>query len=356
MYDVIFYTDGYADPGKFKALKEKFIFLKHVVYKDSILKTASKAKDLCNTKFFWLINVNNNFLDSMLDFKVDTWDQQYVHVFKLQENSECYLVPRNINIDETKSYFDPVKYNNEYEVSDISSDNKSYDIFFLSYGEPNSDKNWKVLSSKFPSAVRVYGKENIYQSHRLAALSSSTEYFWVVDGDNEILENFNFSFYIQDYDFDLVHIWYSRNEINGLEYGNGGIKLFPKFLFDGEVDAVDITTSLSNRIKIIPTVASINRFASSPWNAWRSAFRECVKLSSGIIDRSVQSENIERLKAWTTIGLDKKFGEYVIPGALSGVRYGLEHKGNKQALGKINDWNWLHEKFQAEIKLPYRPE
>lgn len=356
MYDIIFYIDGSIQQSIYKEIKEKFIFSKIITYNKSLSKTANKARLLARTKYFWLINIKDNFLDSMLDFKPAEWDSQYIHVFKLvDKDKECYLIPRSIEIDESQSYFSPVKYNEEYILPPNNISCK-YDIFFLSYREPNGNTNWKKLFKKFPQAVQIFGEQNIYNSHRSAALESTTDYFWVVDADNEILDNFNFEFVVNDYEFDLVHIWYSRNEINDLEYGNGGIKLFPKFLFDEEIDGVDITTSLINKIKVIPTVASINRFASSPWNAWRSAFRECVKLSSGIISRSIAKENEERLRAWTTKGLDKHFGEYVIPGALSGAKYGKENKGNKDALVKINDWNWLYERFKTEIKMPFRPE
>ena len=127
-------------------------------------------------------------------------------------------------------------------------------------------------------------------------------------------------------------------------------------LFDVTKDGVDITTSLSNKLTIVPKVASINRFASSPWNAWRSGFREAAKLASNVIARSDQEETANRLTAWTTKGLDRRFGEYVIPGAVLGMQYGTENKGNQDALRKINDWSWLYKQFKLNVKLPLRPE
>jgi hypothetical protein len=127
-------------------------------------------------------------------------------------------------------------------------------------------------------------------------------------------------------------------------------------LFTGSEGGIDITTSLSNKLKIIPVVASINRFASSPWNAWRSGFREAAKLASNTIARSDQDETANRLAAWTTKGLDRRFGEYVVPGAVLGMQYGLENKRNQDALIKINDWSWLYEQFKLNVKLPLRPE
>jgi hypothetical protein len=355
MYDLVFYNSKPLSLERKAFLTEKYPFAKFVDIDKTLTNTAELAKKNIFTKFFWLIDSSYEFLDTMLEFEPKKWDSEYNHVFNLYKHYtvdyQCYLVPTHGYLDVTQEYFSNIKYNNQYTLQDIT-----YDIFFLSYNEPNSWTNWQILSKRFPQAKRVFGEDNIYLSHKACAEQSTTDYFWVVDADNEVLDTFNFDYYVEDYDFDLVHIWHSRNEINDLEYGNGAIKLLPKMLFTGSEGGVDITTSLSNKLKIIPVVASVNRFASSPWNAWRSGFREAVKLASGTIARSNQEENTNRLTAWTTKGLDRPFGEYVVPGAVLGMQYGIENKNNQDALIKINDWSWLYEQFKLNVKLPLRPE
>jgi len=355
MYDIVFYNSKPLLNNRKIFLTEKYPFAKFVDFDGTLTNTAELAKENTFTKFFWFIDSSYEFLDTMLTFEPEKWDGEYIHVFKLYQRYtdklQCFLIPKISQIDTTQEYFSNVKYNNQYILQDIT-----YDIFFLSYNEPNSWTNWQILSNRFPQAKRIYGEKNIYLSHKAAAEQSTTDYFWVVDADNEVLDTFNFDYFVEDYDFDLVHIWHSRNEINDLEYGNGAVKLLPKMLFTGSEGGIDITTSLSNKLKIIPTVASINRFASSPWNAWRSGFREAAKLASNTIARSNQDETTNRLAAWTTKGLDRRFGEYVVPGAVLGMQYGLENKRNQDALIKINDWPWLYEQFKLNVKLPLRPE
>lgn len=355
MYDLVFYNSDALQIERRTLLTEKYPHAKFVNFDSTLTSTADLAKKHVYTKFFWFIDANYNFLDNMLSFEPNKWDSKYIHVFNLYQkytiNCQCYLISRSSQIDTTQEFFTNVKYNNQFTLQDLT-----YDIFFLSYNEPNSWDNWQILSKRFPQAKRVYGEANIYLSHKACADQSTSDYFWVVDGDNEVLDTFNFDYFVEDYDFDIVHIWHSLNEINDLEYGNGAIKLLPKMLFDASTDGVDITTSLGNKIKIIPEVASINRFASSPWNAWRSGFREAAKLASNTIARSDQEENAIRLSAWTTKGLDRRFGEYVIPGAMLGMQYGTENKNNQDALKKINDWSWLYEQFKLNVKLPLRPE
>jgi hypothetical protein len=151
------------------------------------------------------------------------------------------------------------------------------DIIFLSYDEPNADANWAALSSRFPYAKRVSGIAGIREGHFAAAAEARTMLFYVVDGDTEVLSTFDFSFKPESYDQQYAHIWKSRNPVNGLEYGYGGIKLFSKKFFrEPSLTAVDFSTSLTKDVKYVDEVQSITRFNSDPFRAWRGAFRECA--------------------------------------------------------------------------------
>ena len=49
--------------------------------------------------------------------------------------------------------------------------------------------------------------------------------FWIIDGDAELKDDFNFDYVTTQ--TDTVHVWRSENPVNDLVYGYGGIKLFP---------------------------------------------------------------------------------------------------------------------------------
>ena len=141
-----------------------------------------------------------------------------------------------------------------------------------------------------------------------------------------------------------MHVWRSRNLVNGLEYGYGGAKLLPRIkVLHMDVDTADMTTSISNNFKAMNEISNITEFNTDPFNSWKSGFRECVKLASRIIDRQDDSETQIRLQQWCTIGNDL----HVIQGAIAGRDYGAKNKNNKDALKKINDFVWLREQFDA---------
>jgi hypothetical protein len=82
-----------------------------------------------------------------------------------------------------------------------------------------------------------------------------------------------------------------------------------------------------------------------PFNTWKSAFRECTKLASKVIDRQQDDETQERLQIWCTAGIDRPFGDYALSGANAGAAYGAKNQDNLDALRMINDFDWLMEKF-----------
>jgi hypothetical protein len=87
-------------------------------------------------------------------------------------------------------------------------------------------------------------------------------------------------------------------------------------------------------------------FNTDPFNTWKSAFRECVKLSSKIIDGQIDKETESRLNIWCTIGIDQPFGEYAIKGANAGKYFGTKYINDTTELSKINDWEWLEQQFK----------
>lgn len=224
-----------------------------------------------------------------------------------------------------------------------------YDIVFISYKEPNADNVFAQLKEKFPMAKRVHGVDGIHNAHIAAAKKCFTKMFWVVDGDAIIKDDFDFSYEVDEYNLDTVHVWRCENPINGLVYGYGGVKLLPRSLtLKMDTNTVDMTTSISNNFKAMEQVSNITAFNTDPFNTWKSAFRECVKLSSKIIDREEDEETLFRLEAWLTQGKDKPFGEYCIKGATEGRDFGVEYKGDPEQLKLINNWNWLYERFSKD--------
>jgi hypothetical protein len=233
-----------------------------------------------------------------------------------------------------------------------------YDIALISYNESQIIERYTKIVNKFPRRriFRIHNIKGIHQAHIEAANTAKTNMFYVVDADANILPTFKFDIKLDASEEDIVHVWRSRNPVNGLEYGYGGVKLLPTSLtLNMNTNTADMTTSISGRFKIINEVSNITEFNTDPLSTWRSSFRECVKLSSKIIDGQIDTETQHRLDVWRFNNSTADFAEYSRGGASAGEWYGKTHKQDVAMLSKINDYDWLEQQFKDHIHL-FPPE
>jgi hypothetical protein len=227
-----------------------------------------------------------------------------------------------------------------------------YDIVFLSYDEPYAEEHWQRLKKRFPYAKRVHGVKGILNAHKKCANLTRTDNFFVIDGDSYILDDFDLGSVPSEVSDDCFYMWMSRNAVNDLTYGNGGVKLFPKRIFDRvEKYGVDLFVHLPH--KQVHQIASITRFNSSPFSSWRAGFRECVQLASQHSKKIKKKTEIYLLNIWCNVGYNRPFGKWCIRGARAGRRYGMENIGNENAVELMNNYEWLRERFSYELKHGY---
>lgn len=220
------------------------------------------------------------------------------------------------------------------------------DIIFLSYDEPNAEKNYADLLSKFPWAKRVHGVKGSDAAHKACAALSDTEYFVTVDADNIVDSKF------QEVEIDLqslgltkdnVFSWCGKVHVNSLMYGNGGLKLWTrKFVNEMKTHENSDPTDVKGKVEFcfddryyqFNDSYSESFTNATPFQAWRAGFREGVKMSldQGAKTNNLQGiwwQNYERLLVWCSVGADVENGIYSILGAREGA-----------ALTNCTDWDY----------------
>jgi len=210
------------------------------------------------------------------------------------------------------------------------------DVVFLSYDEPNAEKNYADLCSKLPWAKRVHGVEGSDAAHKACADISETEYFITVDADNIV----DPAFFQQEVDYealgltpDHVFSWCGKVYVNGLMYGNGGLKMWTrKFVHnmkthehseDGD-ERGKVEFCFDDKYYQFNENFSISYTNETPWQAWRAGFREGVKMS---LDQGARAtdikkvwwQNFDRLKIWCSVGSDVENGNWSVLGARQGL-------------------------------------
>ena len=314
------------------------------------------ALETSTTEMFYIIpptvTVCKDFMFDDYFEHSNTFDRRINHVFLNGKfHDGIILCSKYAKISKREWHFKFIA--NKKEVDIQASTPNPYDIVFISYQEPNADENFENLKTRFPDRVihRVHGVTGIHQAHIEAAKVCDTPMLYIVDGDAVVVDDFNFDWQVPAWQYNHVHVWRSKNPVNGLVYGYGGIKLFPRHeTLNMDISKPDMTTSISDKFVAMPKVSNITAFNTDAFNAWKSAFRECAKLSSKVIDRQKSKETNERLRTWCMYMIpDTPFGEDALQGAKAGTAYGTRNKGNVQALKTINDFDWLKEKFNGNI-------
>jgi hypothetical protein len=92
----------------------------------------------------------------------------------------------------------------------------------------------------------------------------------------------------------------------------------------------------------MPQVSCITRFNTDAFSTWRSAFRECVKLTL-----NDDAESNQRLETWLNTRGEEEFTAEAVNGALAGNTFALKNKDNLTELDKINDFEWLNEQYES---------
>ena len=291
-----------------------------------------------------IINPDIPQLEYIADYTIPLYDLQYEHVWmlnnSLHDNSEPIWAVKIIPDGKLIG----TKFRGDVEIPFSNY----LDVIFISYNEPNAEENWKRTLQYAPNALRVNGVSGIFEAHKAAAELATTDMFYVVDGDAYLVDNWTFNYQPTIFDRDCVHVWHSRNPVNDLEYGYGGVKLFPRELLLNATEwKIDMSTSLGNKLKVMPQVSNVTVFNTDPFSTWRSAFRECAKLAAGSIINANDNETQVRLNVW----MDKSRDRYAYAGARAGYEYGISNKDNLDAMKLINNRDWLKQQFDTSTKI-----
>ena len=300
------------------------------------------------------VDVNQDILDSgfmpkITELKnIHTWQKRNSITDKVHAYGGLRLWPTFLDYSDLKS--DDIKHNkfrNLTYIKEIGSTSQPFDVVFLSYKESKVDRKFSQLQDKireisgFVKLVWIRDIEGIFNAHKEAANRVDSKMFWVVDADAEVTKDFDFSYIPDVYDEEVVHVWASHNPITGEEYGYGGIKLFnTEQVRNATSWGLDFTTGLSNRFKSMPQVSCVTKFNTSKFETWRSAFRECVKLTL-----KEDQESKDRLAKWLDPITSADFSSDAKAGAEQGKAFAIKNKMNINELNNINDYEWLKDRY-----------
>jgi hypothetical protein len=267
---------------------------------------------------------------------VSLWRTETKNIVPLSAGASAVIVPKTAKTDIRTQLYD-------YPFIDKSErkrhSDQSLDIVFISNGEPNAFDHWIQLVNhtgyRPNRVVHVSGVNGRVAAYHAAAQASRTPWFFAVFAKLEVDAKFDWSWQPDRMQQPKHYIFHAANPVNGLVYGHQAMIAYNRQLvLDNDGHGLDFT--LDSAHEVVPIVSGVARYANTPGMAWRTAFREVLKLKASLPD--VESEY--RLSKWLENGFGLN-GNWSVLGAHDAVEYYDSVDGDFEALRKSYDWAWL---------------
>jgi len=277
--------------------------------------------------------------DSSVDYDIvfDNDEKLYVHLI----DNVGAIVPREAKIN----LFDKVTDYPYVKRHSLGNKNPLLDIVFFSNGEACAEANYKhLISLNLPNRiVRIDKVKGRVASQHAAANASNTPWYFLVNAKLKVNADFDFSWHPDIFKSNRHYIFTATNPVNNLKYGHQAIVANNKTLtMNTVVKGLDFT--MDSPTEVVNLNSGIAMYNTSIWDTWRTAFRECIKLSY-----ANDNESKFRLNAWLMIG-NSEYGEHSIRGATDAVNYYYSVNGDLNKLMLSYDWAWLHELFVKQYE------
>lgn len=321
-----------------KKFKEQMDTLKVLGWFD----TVNYVKDINVNRCNWPVVQDLNKLDTLygwflrndqniVDYDPPFWKKPELHTFNT--SGSVSLVPRECKSEFTTQFYD---YPHILRHKGFKCKDKPLDVVYLSNGEKNAEKNWNRLLELCPSAKRIDGVNGRALAYKACAEISDTEWFINVFAKCWVHEDFDFGWQ-PDYLQNTKHyIFDAYNPVTDMTYGHMGIIAYHKQLvLDCTEWGLDFTLSMPHGT--VPITGSTADYAYTPYETWRTSFREVVKLTQ---QDDVQSKY--RLDKWLKVGIGD-MGEWSKHGAKDAIDFVSSGKDLQLSF----EWGWLEETFNS---------
>jgi hypothetical protein len=282
------------------------------------------------TPYVWFTNQNSVY-------DTDAWLWRESPVVSETQGNGSSLVPRSAHAMINTQVYD---YPWLEHVPGGSLTNP-LDIVFISNGERGAWGNllhleWAVQRCDGNRIHHVEGVQGRVAAYQAAARASQTDWFFAVFAKLEVSSNFDWSWQPDRWQQPKHYIFHAANPINGLIYGHQAMIAYNKNLVLSN-PGVGLDFTLDQPHEVVPIISGTAMYFDTPWMAWRTAFREAIKLRHSLPN----VENQYRLSQWLRESNALKNAEWSHMGAQDAMEYYDSVSGDFDQLRKSYEWSWL---------------
>jgi len=271
---------------------------------------------------------------------VPLWRQETKTIVPLSKGATSVIVPKSAVGDIRTQLYDYPFIDRTHRMLK----EQPLDIVFISNGEPNARSNYLQMTmylaneSRYTNRVHlVEGVNGRVAAYHAAARASTTPWFFAVFAKLEVTQRFDWTWQPDRMQQAKHYIFHAGNPVNGLVYGHQAMIAYNRQLAL-ENTGVGLDFTLDQAHEVVPILSGTAMYAETPWMAWRTAFREALKLRASLPD----VENEYRLKVWLKEDSGAiANGHWSSKGAQDAVEYYEEVKGDPTELRRSYEWAWL---------------
>ena len=268
---------------------------------------------------------------------VPLWRAEVKTIMPLSAGASAVIVPKTAKGNIKTQLYD-------YPHIDKTQRKRHYDrpldIVFISNGEINADRHFAHLTSATYNLKnklhRVDGVNGRVAAYHAAAQVSGTPWFFAVFAKLQVNKEFGWNWQPDRMQQPKHYIFHAENPLNGLVYGHQAMIAYNKKLVL-ENNGLGLDFTLDQPHEVVPILSGTAWYTDSPWMAWRTAFREVIKLMTTLPD--VESEY--RLNKWLDVNSDEADPQWSRLGAEDAEEYYNSVNGDFAELRKSYDWAWL---------------
>lgn len=306
----------------------------------SIIKhIAQRAKDA------WIISSQRDYSQFDFSWHPEVWDQDWLHVF---DQGTMFARDAVLRPYRDEPCYIEIAKNAEQQSGEYCKDARQpLDIVYVSNGEVDAERWWKhlqkITAGRENRLLRVQNVPDRTRALHQAALVSNSDWFFVVPAKLEMSADFDWSWQPPTHIWPAHYVFNCLNPVNGLEYGHMAMVAYNRELVLDTTEAT-LDFTMSRPYAVVPQVVGVAHYNAEPEMAWRTAFREAVKLK--ISAEKGDQVSAERLTRWLSMGQGLN-AEWSQLGAQDGVDYYEQVAGDMSALLETYYWSWLGDRFRS---------
>lgn len=300
----------------------------------------------CNEKYFdfdfpySLFKTSDNYQNKSNIQNISLWDKDKT-IVSLSEGNTQIVVPKI-----AKKYLKKELYDYPFIItSDKLSQSQPMDIVFLSNGEKCADEHYNhllKLTKNIPNQVhRVDGIQGRVKSFQHAASVSKTPWAFIVFAKLKVNENFDFDWQPDRLQVPKHYIFYARNPINNLIYGHQSMACYNKNIVLN-TKGLELDFTMEGEHTVVELLSGTAHFNTDEYSTWRTAFRECIKLSN-----QTDIESKERLDVWLNVA-NGNYADSCLRGSNDAVEYFESVNGDFDKLKLTYEWDWLENYYKEK--------